>query len=73
MFELLEKTQGLSIPVKPTNWGQQNLRRAAGSKAAEFPPELIKPASWQQALSRLVNTDKPIINPRGKGSAHSVF
>ncbi len=41
MFELLEKTQGLSIPVKPTRWGQQNLRRD-GSKAAEFPPELIK-------------------------------
>ena len=42
MFELLESTQGLSIPVKPTDWGQQNLRREAGSKEAEFPPELIK-------------------------------
>ena len=42
LFELLESTQGLSIPVKPAQWGQQNLRRQAGSKAAEFPSELIK-------------------------------
>ena len=42
MFELLERTQGLSIPLKPAQWGQQNLRREAGPKAAEFPPELIK-------------------------------
>jgi N-acetylglucosamine-6-sulfatase len=42
MFELLERTQGLSIPVKPAQWGQQNLRREDGPAAAEFPPELIK-------------------------------
>ena len=42
LYGTLEKTQGLYIPLKPAHWGQQNLRRQSGPKAAEFPPELIK-------------------------------
>ena len=42
LYETMKKTQGLYIPLKPAHWGQQNLRRPSGPKAAEFPPELIK-------------------------------
>jgi N-acetylglucosamine-6-sulfatase len=42
MFDLLERSGGLSIPVKPAKWGQQNLRRETGPKASDFPSELIK-------------------------------
>ena len=42
LYETMEKTQGLYIPLKPARWGQQNLRRKDGPKASEFPPELIK-------------------------------
>ena len=30
------------IPLYPARYGQQNLRRENGSKAAEFPTNLIK-------------------------------
>jgi N-acetylglucosamine-6-sulfatase len=42
LYQTLEKTQGLYIPLKPARWGQQNLRREGGPKGAEFPSELIK-------------------------------
>jgi len=42
MFQIMEKTLGLNIPVKPVTWGQQNLRNKNGKKAADFPPALIR-------------------------------
>lgn len=42
LFEILTKTGGMYIPLYPARHGQQNLRREGGSKAAEFPPQLIK-------------------------------
>lgn len=68
MFELLESTQGLSIPVKPTDWGQQNLRREAGSKAAEFPPEFIKRTTGNKRSSHRSRGSRSPIQ-RNKSSA----
>jgi N-acetylglucosamine-6-sulfatase len=42
LFALLTRTGGMYIPLYPARFGQQNLRRESGSKAAEFPPALIK-------------------------------
>jgi len=42
LFEILEKTQGMSIPLYPDRGSQQNLRNSRGPKAAEFPPQLIR-------------------------------
>jgi N-acetylglucosamine-6-sulfatase len=42
LFEILKRTGGMYIPLYPARNGQQNLRREGGSKAAEFPPHLIK-------------------------------
>jgi N-acetylglucosamine-6-sulfatase len=42
LFALLSRTGGMYIPLYPARFGQQNLRRESGSKAAEFPPALIK-------------------------------
>lgn len=42
LFTILSKTGGMFIPLYPARHGQQNLRREGGSKAAEFPPNLIK-------------------------------
>jgi N-acetylglucosamine-6-sulfatase len=42
LFTILSKTDGMYIPLYPARFGQQNLRRKNGSKAAEFPPPLIK-------------------------------
>ena len=42
LFGVMEKTGGMSIPLKPNRWGQQNLRREDNAKPAEFPPSLIK-------------------------------
>jgi len=42
LYETLERTEGMYIPLKPARWGQQNLRRKDGPKAAEFPPGLIR-------------------------------
>jgi N-acetylglucosamine-6-sulfatase len=41
LFQILKETSGMYIPLYPARHGQQNLRRAP-SKAAEFPPHLIK-------------------------------
>ncbi len=43
LFETLEKTGGLKIPIYPLRGGQQNLRNPAGSKAQPFPKALISP------------------------------
>jgi N-acetylglucosamine-6-sulfatase len=42
LFATLSKTGGMFIPLYPARYDQQNLRRENGSKAAEFPPSLIK-------------------------------
>ena len=42
LFNILSRTNGMYIPLYPARHGQQNLRRENGSKAAEFPPNLIK-------------------------------
>lgn len=40
MFQLMEETGGMQIPLYPDSGSQQNLRNAGGPKAAEFPPQL---------------------------------
>jgi N-acetylglucosamine-6-sulfatase len=42
LFGVMERTDGMSIPLKLNRWGQQNLRREDKAKPAEFPPSLIK-------------------------------
>jgi N-acetylglucosamine-6-sulfatase len=42
LFEILKRTGGMYIPLYPARYGQQNLRREGGAKAADFPPHLIK-------------------------------
>jgi N-acetylglucosamine-6-sulfatase len=48
LFEVLERTQGLYIPLYPDRGGQQNLRHPGRSKAAEFPPHLMRKEKTQQ-------------------------
>ncbi|MCL4851357.1 MAG: sulfatase [Bryobacteraceae bacterium] len=43
LFEVLEQTGGMNIPLYPDRGGTSNLRNPKGSKAAEFPPELVRP------------------------------
>lgn len=43
LFETLEKTGGLKIPLYPLRGGQMRLRNPAGSTAAPFPEALIAP------------------------------
>jgi N-acetylglucosamine-6-sulfatase len=40
LFRVLEETAGLAIPLQPDRGPQLNLRRADGSRAADFPPQL---------------------------------
>ena len=42
LFEILEQTGGMQIPLYPDRGGQSNLRRKTGPKAADFPPELLR-------------------------------
>jgi N-acetylglucosamine-6-sulfatase len=42
LFNILSRTGGMYIPLYPARYGQQNKRRESGSKAAEFPPSMIK-------------------------------
>lgn len=43
LFDLLEATDGMSIPLSSDTRGLQRLRRSDKAKAAEFPPQLIVP------------------------------
>jgi hypothetical protein len=43
LFETLEKTGGLKIPIYPVRGGQWNRRNPDGSKAQPFPDALISP------------------------------
>ena len=42
LFEVLKRTGGMYIPLYPARYGQQNLRKEGGPKAADFPPQLTK-------------------------------
>jgi N-acetylglucosamine-6-sulfatase len=42
LFEMLEATDGMSMPLSPDAGNMQRLRRADKAKAAEFPPQLLK-------------------------------
>jgi N-acetylglucosamine-6-sulfatase len=42
LFGIMEKTDGMYIPLKTNRWGQQNLRREDKAKPAEFPSQLMK-------------------------------
>lgn len=42
LFSLMERTGGMSIPLKANRWGQQNLRREDIKEPAAFPPQLVK-------------------------------
>jgi N-acetylglucosamine-6-sulfatase len=45
LFATLERTGGMSITLYPHRGRQQNFRNPAGSKPADFPPQLVrKPA-----------------------------
>lgn len=43
MFQLLEETGGMSIPLYPDRGPQMNLRHSGGAPAAQFPPQLVRP------------------------------
>lgn len=43
LFEILEQTGGMQMPIWPDRGGSQNLRSPKGTKAAEFPAELKRP------------------------------
>jgi N-acetylglucosamine-6-sulfatase len=42
LFDIMEKTGGMYIPLLPTGGGQHNLRYEKGSKAAVFPPYMMR-------------------------------
>lgn len=43
LFDILEKTDGMNIPLQRDRGGQQNLRSPEKGKAAEFPDEFKRP------------------------------
>ncbi len=48
LFALLQETGGMQMPLYPDRGGQANLRRKGGSKAAEFPPQLMREKDSKQ-------------------------
>jgi N-acetylglucosamine-6-sulfatase len=42
LFQILEQTDGMSMPLWPDRGSQQNLRHPERSKAADFPPQLVR-------------------------------
>jgi len=45
MFDMLEETGGMSIPLYPDRGGSQNLRSSEGKGAADFPEPLMRDVS----------------------------
>lgn len=43
LFQLLEQSRGMQMPLYPDRGGQQNHRNPSGSHAADFPEELYQP------------------------------
>jgi N-acetylglucosamine-6-sulfatase len=52
MFEELEKTGGMHIPLQPDRGGSQNLRLKSGSKSAEFPPYYLRDTAIENPVQR---------------------
>ena len=48
MFEELQRTNGMQIPLYPDTGGQSNLRRKSGSKPGELAPELMREKNGKQ-------------------------
>ncbi len=48
LFEEMEKVDGLNIPLFPDRGGSMNLRRRAGSGAAEFPEHMLRNKSGKE-------------------------
>jgi N-acetylglucosamine-6-sulfatase len=48
LFEKLEATGGMWIPLKPDRGGSANLRRTGGSRPADFPAHLMREKSGKQ-------------------------
>jgi N-acetylglucosamine-6-sulfatase len=48
LFDLLEQTDGMNIPLQRDRGNQNNLRDASKGKAAEFPDEFKKPPARQR-------------------------
>ena len=42
LFEVLEKTDGLSIPLLPDRGGMNNKRREGGAEPGQFAPEMMQ-------------------------------
>jgi N-acetylglucosamine-6-sulfatase len=42
LFDILEKTDGMNMPLYPDRGGSSNLRNPERSKAAEFPTDFEK-------------------------------
>jgi N-acetylglucosamine-6-sulfatase len=42
LFEVLQSTSGMYVPFYADRGGQNRLRRSAGSKVADFPPQFIR-------------------------------
>jgi N-acetylglucosamine-6-sulfatase len=43
LFDVMESSGAMYIPLYRDSGGQSNLRNPNGPKAAEFPPQLVKP------------------------------
>ena len=42
LFEVLQQTSGMQMPLWPDRGGSQNLRNPNGPNAADFPPEMLR-------------------------------
>lgn len=51
LFAALQATDGMYIPLQPDRGGQNNLRRADGSRAADFPSYLLREVPAQKDQS----------------------
>ncbi|MBA4149693.1 MAG: sulfatase [Verrucomicrobia bacterium] len=63
MFDILEETDGMYMPLNRDRGGQNNLRSEDGSETADFPPHLVKPARKVQPTDA---APKAELNPPGK-------
>ena len=48
LFDLLEASCGMSIPLQRDGGNPRNIRIDSGARAAEFPPELVKKTPKRQ-------------------------
>jgi N-acetylglucosamine-6-sulfatase len=76
LFDTLSATGGLYIPLAPDRGGSQNLRRRAGSKAADFPPYFFAEAPRERgeapaagARREVAERQRAGVGPRERGEA----